>query len=233
VSALFGRVRAPIRRREEDGLTLVELALAGLVGVALLTMAAVATTATVHSSRTEVQQGVTTEGAILAVQEVQQTLSSAWTPGSTGGVTSQCAGGADGQSWVTGNGPFVSVSATDIVFCGFRNNSSIAYTYELHFTHCTGTLCTLELDQLGAPGCSPSCRSSVAFVQNGVSEVGIPFGFYTANGGAWVTTATLSQIDAVQVTLVIPALNPTGTTAGNGTQVERLVVLCNAASGAC
>jgi len=218
------------RRRDEAGLTLVEMLVGGLLGIGLLTGIAVATQATVHSSRTEVQQGVTTSNAIVAVQAVQQALSAAWTPAAAGGVTSQCAGGADGESW-TASGPIVSATSTDVVFCGFRNNSTVAFTYELHFTGCVNHLCNLQIDQLGAPGCSPHCHASTVFVDGDVSDLGTPFAFYSAAGGSWAATASVAQIQAVQVTLVVPAIGPTGTSLGDGTQVQRLVELPNALGG--
>ena len=218
-------------RRGEEGLTLVELAIAALLGVALMTMIAIATQATVHSSRTEVQQGATTSNAIVAVQGVQQALAAAWTPGAGSGVTSQCAGGSNGQSW-TASGPIVSATSTDIVFCGFRNNSSTAYTYELHFTNCSGSLCTLKLVQQGAPGCSPHCYTSTVFADADVSNAGTPFAFYTSSDGSWASTSTVSQIQAVQMTLVIPAMSPSGTALADGTQAQRLIVLPNTLGGA-
>jgi hypothetical protein len=42
----------------------------------------------------------------------------------------------------------------------------------------------------------------------------------------------LSQTQAVRVTLVVPALGPNGTSVGNGTQVQRLLVLPNTLGGA-
>jgi hypothetical protein len=224
--------RSGRRRRGEEGLTLVELAMAGVLGVALLTTIAVATTAVTHSSRAEVQQGVTTGNAIVAIQAVQQALSAAWTPGSTSGVSSQCAGGRHGEAWESGTGPFVSVEPSDIVFCGFRNNSSTPYTYELHFTDCEDHLCTLVLDQQGAPGCSPHCLETTVYTDTGVSDAGTPFAYYTSSGGSWAPTTNLSQIQAVQVTLTIPALGPSGKSEGNGSQVQRLLILPNTLGGA-
>jgi hypothetical protein len=209
---------------------MVELLVGALLGIGLLSGIAVATQATVHSSRTEVQQGVTTSNVIVAVQAVQQALAGAWTPASANGVTSQCAGGPNGQAW-TASGPVATATATDVQFCGFRNNSSTAYTYELHFTGCTSSLCNLQIDQLGAPGCSPHCHSATVFTDGDVSNLGNPFAFYTSSGGSWATTSTLSQIQAVRVTLVVPAISPTGSALNDGTEVQRLIVLPNALGG--
>jgi hypothetical protein len=220
------------RRRDEAGFNLVEMLVGGLLGLGLLTGVAVATQATVHSSRTAVQQGVTTSNALVAVQAVQQMLAGAVIP-TAGGFTDQCAGGNDGQAW-TASGPIAAATTApaDLQFCGLRNNSSTAYTYELHFTNCTGNLCTLQLDQFGALGCDPHCHTVIVFAQSDVSKQGTPFAYYkAASGGSWSTTSTVGQIQAVQLTFVVPALSPTGTALADGTQVQRLVVLPNALGG--
>jgi hypothetical protein len=205
----------------------------GALGIGLLAGIAVATQATVHSSRTEVQQGVTTSAALVAVQGVQQSLAAAVVPTSSGVTSQHCAGGTDGQSWST-SGPIASATTCPpvIQFCGYRNNASTAYTYELHFTNCTGNLCTLQMDQLGAVGCDPHCHSVTVFAQSDVSKQGTPFTYYKAtSGGSWTTTSDPNAIQAVQLTLVVPALSPSGAALVDGTQVQRVVVLPNALGG--
>ena len=283
-------------RAREAGFTLVEMMIAGALGIALLTAVSVATSATSHSAHDAIQQGTTTGSALLAVQAVQDSLAGASTynptlaAGLTSGTSSgtslavtplalavasgqsvvvgsgassqtftttapsavgattisvvsqsanatygvgtivhigQCAGGSNGQAFTDGNGPFVSATASDIVFCGLRNNSSTAYSYHLHFADCSGSgICNLQIDRYAPPGCSP-CHTTTVFTMANVSDAGTPFvyDYYDRGSAAWEPTAVLSQVQAVQVTYTVAASGVSGTT------VKRLVLLPNTLGG--
>jgi len=219
--------------RGEEGFTLTEMMIAGIIASALLVSSSIAMTITNRASDTESTQGATTNEVLLAAQAVQSYLSGAWTSsGSLGGVSTACSGGSTGQLFPATQGPFVSASKNDIMFCGFRSNSSTSDTYEIHFTRCTAAgVCTLQIDQEPGPGCSP-CTVDTVFTVSGVSDAGTPFTYWDYNSGwSQVTTSDpvpstqLASIQAVQV-----SLTTVGTT-GAGTNVKRLVLLPNTLSG--
>jgi len=225
-------------RRGEDGLTLVELAIASAIAISMLLASSVSITATGHASQSEIAQGSTTNQAITDAAALQTFLSGAYDSGSVAGVSTECAGGSSGQAFPTGQGPFVSATSTDVMFCGFRNSSLTSYTYEIHFTNCDAkSVCTLKVDQEPDPSCASACTVSTVFVASGVSDQGAkvgggtvaPFTFYTYDGTSsppsWQTTSTLGAIEAVQVSMTVY-----GST-GAGTAVERLIALPNTITG--
>lgn len=219
---------------EEDGFTLVEVMVASFVALVVLCMASMSTIALTRTSVGAIQRGSATGPALLAVQDVQQILSRAWTPNTTSDVTSDCAGGTDGQSFQSGNGPFVPlsgapVSATDLMFCAVdEHDASTAHTYELHFTNCSGAgQCDLELDEEPAYGCTGTCSAQVAWSMDGVSDTGTPFSYFEST--SWTTPVapshvTLDEVQAIDVTL---AVTNAATGGSSATSVERLVLLPN------
>lgn len=169
--------------RAQYGMTLVELMIAGGLAVSLLVSSSVALTANTHASRSEAGLGATTGAALVAAQAVEQALAGAWTSSSLAGISSVCSDGtANANSFPSNQGPFVSAGATKVVYYGFRNNSSTSYTFQISFTKCSGSLCTLEIDQEPAYGCSPKpCATSAVFSMAGVSDAGTPFVYYYDN----------------------------------------------------
>jgi type II secretory pathway pseudopilin PulG len=226
---------AVTRPREEAGFTLVEMTVATLIAMVVLLSGSVAMSATARATRLELNQGATTNSALTTTQAVQQALAGGWTTGTVGGVSNYCTdGSANGQTgFPTGNGPFVSASATAIVFCGFPNNQLISYTYKIYFTGCsTSHVCTLAIDQEPGLLCSV-CTTVPRFRMAGVSNALTtsppgPFSFWTYNASAsppWQQTSTLSQIQAVQLALRLT--NPSG----SGTFVQRMILLPNTLAG--
>jgi len=225
----------------EEGFTVIEVVVASLILVTMLVTASVALTATTRASNSEAGQGATTSSAIIAAQEVENLLGGAWTPAATGGVSTLCAGGTGGQSFATGQGPFVTATTTTLMFCGFSVNASTAYTYDIHFTGCTSSnVCALQIDREPAPNCNP-CSSLTVFKLQGVSDSGTPFvyDYYdtSTTPGTWTCVnaapsctgqppaSALSTVQAVTVTLT------TTTAKGAGTQVTRKILLPNALGG--
>jgi type II secretory pathway pseudopilin PulG len=222
-------------RPPEAGFTLVEMTVAMLIAMVVLLSGSVAMSATTRATRLELNQGSTTNSALITAQAMQQALAGGWTTGTLGGVSNYCTdGGSSGQNgFPSGNGPFVSASSTSIVFCGFPNNQLISYTYKIYFTGCTAShVCTMAIDQ--EPGllcsvCTTVPRFRMAGVSNAVtSSPPGPFSFWTYNASAspqWQQTSTLNQIQAVQIALELT--NPSG----SGTFVQRMILLPNTLSG--
>jgi len=218
----------------EDGFTLVEVMVASVVALLVLGMASVSTIAMTSRSVGAIQRGSATGPALLAAQDVQQTLSRAWTPNSTSNVSSDCAGGKNGQTFVTGNGPFVplsgtSVSATDLMFCAVDVRSpTTAHTYELRFTGCNiSSICSLELDQEPAYGCTGTCNPVIAWTMNGISDAGSPFTYFEST--SWTTPVapsqvTLDEVQAVEVTL---AVSNSAVGGSSSESIQRMVLLPN------
>jgi type II secretory pathway pseudopilin PulG len=224
-------------RRDESGFTVIEVLVASSIALTMLVSASIGLTASNSASNREVTQGTTTNQAIIDAEALQTYLSGAWTSGSLAGVSTQCSNGPNGpgNSFPSGQGPFVTATGTDLMFCAFRNNSPTSYTYEIHFSNCdTKHVCTLKIDQAPAPGCT-TCKWNNLVSAPGVSSQGAtvggvlvaPFVYYyfdTATS-TWQTTTALNQIQAVQVTF-----NVSGST-GSGTSVQRLITLPNTIAG--
>ena len=220
---------------DDRGFTLVEVMIASIIALALLVSASVAMTATTHAVRTESTQGSTTSSALIAVQEIQSLLGGTWTSGSLGGEPSVCSGGIQGsnsQLFPSGQGPFVTATGTDLMFCAFRNNSTTSATFEIHFTGCsTHNVCTLKIDQEPGPGVCP-CTVNTIFSMPGIYDGGTganaPFVYdyyQTTNPVGWTSTSQLNQIQAVKLTLSVSGGG------GSGTNVQRLVLLPNTLAG--
>lgn len=193
---------------------------ASAVALVVLTMISICVVTLTQTSVGAVERGSSTGPALLVAQEVQQVVSGATTPG----PGSDCAGGSSGQPFPSQQGPFVSASDNDIMFCAVRSNSSTEYTYELHFTgSCSSAnTCTLELDQEPSPGCSP-CTVRDVYSATGVSNSGTPFTYYYDPGSSW-TELTLSSnnlglIQAVEATFDV---QPSGTSAS---AIQRMILL--------
>jgi type II secretory pathway pseudopilin PulG len=233
--------------RGESGFTFVEVMVASLIAMVVLSMVALSSVTITRNSVGAIQRGSSTGPALLAVQEVQQVLSRAWTPNTSSNITSYCAGGDDGQSFATGNGPFVPlaetspVSTTDVMFCAVDPTSpTTAHTYELHFTNSPGgsdcdasSQCILELDQEPAYNCSGSCTPRLVWSTSGISDSGSPstgpFTYYESRSTAFTTpvlpsNVTLGQIEAVQVTLAVSNPAPGGSSSES---VQRMILLPN------
>lgn len=220
------------RSADEAGFTLVETMIASIVALVVLTMISFSVITLTQTSVGAIQRGSSTGPALLVAQEIQQVLSGAVDPTSArAGVTFDCSFGSSGQEWPqsAGQGPFVSASSNDIMFCGLRNGSSTAYTFELHFVgNCASTsTCTLELDQEPAPSCSP-CNAQEVYSATGVSSSGAPFSFYTESGSSWTSltpACTLDpicnygDIEAVEATLQV---QPSSTRAST---IQRMILL--------
>jgi hypothetical protein len=218
---------------DENGFTLVEVLIACVVSTVVLIMMSTSVITLTQTSVGAIKRGSSTGPALVLAQDVQQLLAGAWNPGTSSGVTSDCAGGASGQSFPSGSGPFVSATSTDIVLCAVRPDSSVAYTYELRFAGCDDTgFCTLELDQEPPQGCT-SCTSQIVSDMGRVSDVSAPFTFYYESGSGWTTltpsSSTLGEIEAVQAVLDV---EPSGTTGTTGTTIQRMILLpCTLANG--
>ena len=170
---------------------------------------------------------------------------------STPAVISECAGGKAGQPFLPGNGPFVPTAtpASHIELCSLLRGSTTAYTYSLRLTGCDGQgLCTLQVDRLGALGCSPptgttTCTETRMLTVAGVSEgdpgaascttrsSGSPlFSLCDTSGGVLATTTSWGQVRAVAVELNVPVSVHNGV-AVSGTAIWRAVLLPNTLAG--
>jgi Flp pilus assembly pilin Flp len=229
--------------RDERGMTAAEVVVASALMLVVLIMASstvyIATTTTRHS----IKQGTSLSPALLATQEVEQILSSAWTPvNGVPGITNDCTGNSSGGAFASGNGPFVAGGAgtAEITFCSLNLGSATAYTYDLYLKPTSGAKpCTtvggcsgLELDQWPAPACSPCTTITKSFIPGINYESVAAFSYYFGSGSSLTSTSTLSQIQVVKVYLTAPANTSSGpSTNMPGTGVQRYVVLSNTLSG--
>jgi len=210
--------------------------------IVIVTVGFVVTTTLVSGTTSTQRSGFLTGPAQNGMQVLRELFAGAvpaqtvTTPSGTQLYTNECAGGTSGQSFPTGQGPFVSASGTDVVLCAVRSGANTAYTYEVHFTG-TGCasggngICTLAIDQeppptgsTPPPGSTPAPVSatrtveSIASVQCTpcISATGtLPFVFSTTPANpalmpavtsppqATVSTANVSSIQAVNITLVL------------------------------
>ncbi|HUY63013.1 MAG TPA: prepilin-type N-terminal cleavage/methylation domain-containing protein [Acidimicrobiales bacterium] len=225
--------------RPEDGFSLVEFIVASALMVVVLAMVSLATTTSVKVTRQGVLSGLTTGPAQLAAQEIQQIASGAFVPANAPSMTTNCANGNTGAAFPAGTGPFVSTAdstSTDLWLCSYRMGTQTSYTFEIHFTQCNSSqVCTLEVDQQGAVGCtSPCAATTVAAIPN-VSDAGAPFTYDYYSSGTWTTasqplsSAQLPAIQAIGINLSSPV-----TAAGNGNAatVMRTILLPNTLNGA-
>jgi hypothetical protein len=213
-------------RRDESGLSLAEVMIASTISLAVLVMVAISLQAASGTATRSLSQSQTLAGPLVAAQEGQRILSSAWTP-TTGvsSVTNDCTSNKTGSSFASGNGPFVSVSSTDLQFCSFDLGATTAYTYELYLTStgCSTTTC-LRLEKWPAPGCSP-CTVTTKWTVPALGSAST-FGTYYYLGTTLTATSTLSQIQVVKLDMTASATSSLG-----GTRVQRYAVLSNTLGG--
>lgn len=217
--------------RGEEGFSLPEVLVAVLIGAVVLSMVSMAAVATTRSASDATALGSSTGPALIAVDGVQQILSAATDAAPFDGAF-DCAGTTSGGAFPSGTGPFAATptmpSSNSIEFCAVRSGSTTAYTYELYFpnaTGCTGTTCTLELDQWPAEGCTgTTCTTVVVSKWADVSDAS-PFTFYCYSGGWTTSGCTAGSIEAVRVSLTVSAPGD------EGVAVQRMVVLPNTLNG--
>ncbi|MHB1712581.1 MAG: PulJ/GspJ family protein, partial [Acidimicrobiales bacterium] len=136
-------------------MTLVELMVAMTLFVVVITIGFVVTTAMLTTTTSTQQQGFLTGAAQNGIQTLREFFAGAVpaqrivTPSGTQLYADECAGGTGGQPFPTGQGSFVSASATDVIVCALRSGANTAYTYEISFTagSCIKGICTLTVDQ--------------------------------------------------------------------------------------
>lgn len=224
-------------------MTAVEVVVASVLMLVVLVMASTTVYIAATTTRHSINQGSSLSPALLASQEVEQIVASAWTPvNGVASITNDCTSNSSGGAFASGNGPFVAGGAgsAEITFCALNLGSSTAYTYDLYLKPSSGAKpCTtvggcsgLELDQWPAPGCSPCTTRTKWFVPGINYESVTPFSYYYGSGSSLSSTSTLSQIQVVKIYLTAPA-NTTSAPSTNmpGTGVQRYVVLANTLSG--
>ena len=232
VSRRGGDHRDRERRHDESGGLLIEVLIASTVLTIILTMVFLSTGTMTKATATQVRRGSLTGFAADGAAQLQQLLADAWTPQNPNslGVTDDCAGGGDGQSFPVGQGPFVAATGTDIWLCSIEPKGSTAYTYELHFVACSAAgVCNLEADRQPAPG-SHGPATPVLFIDSVscpacVSVAGSPSPFTyiddstgsgtvlnPGGGAAAVGFADLHRVDSVVVNLTITGADTKGTT---------------------
>lgn len=229
--------------RDESGMTAVEVVVASVLMLVVLVMASTTVYIAAATTRHSINQGNSLSPALLASQEVEQILSSAWTPvNGVPNITNDCTGNSSGGAFASGNGPFAASGAgtAEVTFCALNLGASTAYTYDLYLKPASGAKpCTtvggcsgLELDQWPAPGCSP-CKTVTKWFVPGINYESVtPFSYYYGSGSNLTSTSTLSQIQVVKIYLTAPA-NTSNAPSTNmpGTGVQRYVVLSNTLSG--
>lgn len=241
-----GWLRARLRPSgDEVGNLLVEVVIASTVLSIVVSMVFVSTGTMTRVTATDVRRGSLTGFAATGAAEVEQLLTNAWTPQNPNGVgvTDDCAGGSQGETFPVGQGPFVSASGTDVWFCSIRSGSHTAATYELHFTGCNVSgVCTLQADRQPAPGTTGAAVTVLAVDDVscpacvGVAGAPSPFVFLDESTGAGtvlnpggamaaVAAAALHRIDTVDLTMTVTAAGTDGTT------VTQTVALPNTAGG--
>lgn len=228
----------------QGGFTLVEVMVATGIMLLVLVMVSTTTLMATSTSQNAANEGQSLGPALLAEQQAQKLLESAWTPSSTTtSVTNECTLSESGESFPSseGQGPFVEATTTEIQFCGIIGSSLTAYTYDMYLTGCNSSAssCSFEIYKWGPPsGGSPK----LVFKEAGLSGTAAPFSFWKAtstgamqqicSGCTPVPATDLSTIGAVQVTLNASATAGDSTsTFLPGTTLQRMVVLFNAGGG--
>lgn len=234
---------------EEGGELLVEVLIASTVLTIVLSMVFVSTGTMTKVTGTQVRRGSLTGAAAVGAAAVEQLITNAWTPESPNavGITDDCAGGGDGQTFPSAQGPFVEASGIDLWFCAIRPGQSTAYTYELHFTGCSAAaVCTLRADRQPSPGASgqpvsilavgdascPACLGAAGATSPFVyvdDSTGSDTVLNPGGGAAAVPGASLVRIDLVDLTLTVTDA-ATGTAAST-TTVQQSVALPNTEGG--
>lgn len=236
--------------RDDSGLTAIELLIAAILLVVVVTIGFLVTTAMVGQANATQRTGSLTGPAQNGMQVLreffagavpaQSVVAPSGTPGSQL-YADGCANGSGGAAFPTGQGPFVSATGTDVVLCLVRSGANSAYTYHVYFsgsTCATTGNCTLTVDQdppltvwaapstpkptaVGTPTTVEQIPNVVCTQCITASPTGaLPFVFSNTSvalnsvGSPTVPTASLSQIQAVDVTLTIASsANHAGSTA--------------------
>jgi type II secretory pathway pseudopilin PulG len=217
---------SPVTSSGDDGFTLVEILVAAALFMVLMAMVFTSTVISGQVSSNSMRQGATTDAALTAADEIQRVLSSAIDPTASsfpGDVTNDCSGNDSGTAtFQHGDGPFATAPTdSDVAVCGVLPGSSAAYTYEVGFTGCANNVCTLTVTKW--PACGSGLEAVTVDAERGVSDDPSPgvFAFEHATASGWSPTTTASDIQAVHVTLAVPA------SGGAGTTIDRLVLLPN------
>jgi hypothetical protein len=240
-------------------MSLVELLVAMTLLIVVITIGFVVTATLVRGTNATQRSGALTGTGQNGMQVLRDLFAGAVparvisTPSGGQLYNNGCSNGSAGQAFPSGQGPFVSASATDVVLCSVRSGGNTAYTYHVYFSSgCTtnGT-CSLVIDQdapptgLNTTGWTPSplartietVSSVVCGACNGVTTT-LPFAFSTSASAVFlntpsqlaVTTANLSSIQAVKVTLTLATATKSSTSNTTATFSSQ-VLLSNALGG--
>lgn len=145
--------------REDAGLTTIELLIATMLLVIVVTIGFLVTTAMVGQANATQRSGSLTGPAQNGMQVLRELFSGAvpaqsvTSPGTVGSqlYADGCASLVpSGAAFPPGQGPFVSATGTDVVLCVVRSGANSAYTYHISFTGsaCATTgNCTLTVQQ--------------------------------------------------------------------------------------
>lgn len=209
-------------RRDESGLSLVEL----LVGVALLlvviTIGFIVTTTVVTVTSTTQRSGLITGPAQTSMETLQAYFSGA-VPNQTvttpSGVPPNTVPLYSNQCSATEH---IS-TATDVWLCAVRSGSTTAYTYEIHFPTCTANgVCILQVTQNGVS--QPAVQISNVCVTC-ANATNTSFGFASP-------PAYMSAVSKVTITLTIAAATANGSISpATSATVVRQVSLPNSLGG--
>lgn len=219
------------RQPTETGLTTVEVLVAAALLAVVLAVTFTSTAATTKDTAREVGQGTATDVATTVAGDLQTVLAGAVNPADLpSGDTDDCSGSASGAGFPPGQGPFVSATSTSVALCSLAPGASTAYTEQVQFADaCNGSsVCTVTVTRWPAPGSGG--KASTVFEQRAVSDgtsPQSPLAYDEESGSTWSTVAapsaaTLSEVEAVQLSVTVP-----GSAGGSGTTIERVVLLPN------
>ena len=144
--------------RDDSGLTAIELLVATMLLVIVVTIGFLVTTAMVGQANATQRSGSLTGPAQNGMQVLRELFAGAvpaqsvTAPGTSGTqlYADGCANGSGGGAFPSGQGPFVSATGSDVVLCLVRSGANSAYTYRLSFTgsSCATTgVCSLTVQQ--------------------------------------------------------------------------------------
>ncbi|HEV3265917.1 MAG TPA: prepilin-type N-terminal cleavage/methylation domain-containing protein [Acidimicrobiales bacterium] len=210
-------------RRDDSGMTLVELMVAMTLLIVVITIGFVVTTTVVKVTYTTQRTGSLTGPAQNGMDTLQGFFSGA-VPNQTittpVGVSPNTAPLYANQCSAS---PPLSTS-TDVWLCAVRSGSSTAYSYEIHFASCPAgnPLCTLQVTQQSG---SQPVVAQIANVCVHCAAANTSFGFTPPTGD-------LSKISSVTITLTLGS--PTSSVTANPastTTLVRQVSLSNSLGG--
>lgn len=218
--------RDRLHHRGEGGFTLIEMSIATVITLVVISVVLLTVSATLASQESSLEEGYTTAPTLLAVNAVEQIVNNAFIPNGTTTTTSNCYS-ASQQLLASTDGPFLPSpnlpTATALSVCAIRPGTTSAYTYAMSFTSCGGTSC-LVIDKW--TNCATSCTLTRVDAFPGVTDTppfgSQPFTYYTGSTllGS-ITASNVNEITAIELDFSAP----TSHSKAEPAEVQRTVVL--------